>query len=114
MTVIDASDLSTVEVRSQYVDPLLHKLLVKSSLIDFATALGAESMRCEIDGQLASVDKGRVSTLFQEIVTQYPSTRRHLDQDGAAISEKDENIVNSECSVESYADVSKLFSCFRL
>ena len=102
--MIDASDLSTAEVRSQYVLPLLHNLLKKSSLIDYAAALGVNGIRCEIDAG--------VSTLFQEIATQHPSAR--TAQDAGGTSGRDESIASSGPATESYADVSKLLFYFYL
>ena len=81
--MIHSGDLTTREVRTQYVLPLLTEILEKTSLIDNAARLGietcpiaaaeAENRNATASGAssqsvIVSSDVG-VSTLFQEIAT---------------------------------------------
>ncbi|KAL7529025.1 hypothetical protein ACHAXR_006029 [Thalassiosira sp. AJA248-18] len=46
--LIDASDLTTAQVRSQYVTPLIHEILEKSDLINHAAILGIDGIGSDV------------------------------------------------------------------
>lgn len=72
--MIDASDLTTDEVRSQYVLPLVHEILQKSGLTDQSAVLGFDvasspstSAGTDVPSQTLAASNHVVNTLFQEI-----------------------------------------------
>ena len=74
---MDASGLTTAEVRSQYALPLMREILQVSGLIDQAAVLG--SIDIDIGTSTSTITDAApsgsrpVSTLFQEIAAEYTS-----------------------------------------
>ena len=123
--MIDASDLTTAEVRPQYVLPLIHEILEKSSLIDHATVLGIDCIRCDvtstlpgIDAPSTSMDTRGVSTLFQEIATEYPFNHPDHKETGGAVGKDENDATSGSATTRCYAEVRvikiTLFSYFKL
>lgn len=75
--MMDASGLTTAEVRSQYALPLMREILQVSGLIDQAAVLG--SIDIDIGTSTSAITDAApsgsrpVSTLFQEIAAEYTS-----------------------------------------
>ena len=75
--MMDASGLTTAEVRSQYALPLMREILQVSGLIDQAAVL--DSIDIDIGTSTSTVTDAapsgsrRISTLFQEIAAEYTS-----------------------------------------
>ncbi len=67
--MIDASDLTTAEVRAQYVSPLIHEILQKSNLMDHAPSL----LDNPTTSPTSSGADASTRTLFEEIASEYPS-----------------------------------------
>jgi hypothetical protein len=102
--MINATDLTTIEVRTQYVQPLIKNILAKTNLS--AATLGiqyhcATSSTTDDEAAPKSSDKdndeGVIGTLYQEISLY----RGEMEVDD----------VNSTCDInKSYAEVSTMYS----
>lgn len=73
--MMDASGLTTAEVRSQYALPLMREILQVSGLIDQAAVLGSIDIDIGTSTITDAAPSGSrpVSTLFQEIAAEYTS-----------------------------------------
>lgn len=114
--MIDARDLTTAEVRSEYALPLIQEIVEKSGLIDNAAALGidVDGVRCDVASTTPAADAAAapstcvepraVSTLFQEIATQFPPSRLSREAGGGVGD--DGGDARGSATARCYAEVS--------
>lgn len=63
--MIDATDLTTTEVRTHYVQPLIKQILAKTNLN--AATLGITAAAPDTSSEKVVGDEGVIGTLYQEI-----------------------------------------------
>ena len=65
--MIDATDLTTIEVRNQYVKPLILRILAKTNLSRQSTLLGIHYCPTSTTSASTCNDEKVIGTLYQEI-----------------------------------------------